>query len=71
MEITSDCFRIFTDNNGNRRVGVLCGCGFFSIKTNGNLPETHSTGVGDWTAGEVRGYVARFGTARQRKLMGV
>ena len=30
----------------------------FSIQTNGNLPETHSNGIGEWTEGEVAKYLA-------------
>lgn len=59
------------DRNGNRVLLVRRGPGRgFSIQTNGNLPRTHRDGVGPWTEGEVRAWVAAYGTDREKALMG-
>jgi hypothetical protein len=58
------------DANGNQIVTVKPASGRgFSIQTNGNLPTTNRDGVGAWTEGEVREYVRKFGTDRQRQIM--
>ena len=58
------------DRNGNRilRVKPTSGRGF-SVQTLGSLPETHSNGVGPHTSGELRAYVAAYGTQRQKSLL--
>lgn len=65
-------YSIGRDRNGNRilRVHPPKGRGF-SVQTNGNLPRTHRDGVGDWTVVEARDYVTRYGTPRQKRVMGV
>lgn len=59
------------DRNGNRVLRVtVAGARGFSIQTSGNLPQTHRDGVGPWSEGEVCEYVKRYGTKRQREVIG-
>ena len=58
------------DRNGNKVLRVDCKGRGFSIQTLGNLPRTHREGVGPWSEGEVSEYVKRYGTKRQRELIG-
>jgi hypothetical protein len=47
-------FKLGRDANGNKTLYVKTGAKRAkTIQTNGNLPKTHSDGVGEWTAGEV------------------
>ena len=62
-------FRMGMDTNGNRIVHIKTRHGGFSIQTNGNLPETHRKGAGDWTAAEVSDFVRHYGTPRQREIL--
>ena len=60
------------DRNGNKIVRVFApGERGFGIQTNGNLPNTHRDGITAATADEVRAYVRRRGTRRQRAVVGV
>jgi hypothetical protein len=63
-------YKIGRDSNGNKvlRVKPSKGRGF-SIQTLGNLPLTHKMDVGTWTDGEVKRYVAAYGTVAQRKAL--
>ena len=65
-------YRIVRDINGNRRLRVSPDDGErgFSVQTLGNMPLTHRAGIGSYTQGELHGYVKRFGTERQRELLG-
>jgi hypothetical protein len=67
--------KIKFDANGNRALVIetsdLAGARGFSIQALGNLPETHRNGVGQHTEAEVRAYLAKHGTPRQRKLYGI
>ena len=67
--------KIKFDTNGNRCLvyesSDLAGARGFSIQTLGNLPETHRNGIGPYTDGEARTYLAKYGTARQKELFGV
>ncbi len=63
-------YKIGRDRNGNKVVKVVPANGRgFSIQTNGNLPLTHKRDVGTWTDGEVKRYVAAYGTVAQRKAL--
>ncbi len=65
-------YKIGLDRNGNKVVKVVPAKGRgFSIQTNGNLPLTHKYGVGDWTNGEVLDAVQKYGTAREKQVVGV
>lgn len=65
-------FRLGRDRNGNKVVRVFApGERGFGIQTNGNLPNTHRDGITAATADEVRAYVRRHGTRRQRAVVGV
>ena len=58
------------DRNGNKTLIITPkNARGFSIQTMGNLPKTHRHGVGDYTPEEVRDYVLKCGTARQRAIM--
>ena len=63
--------KIGYDGNGNKvcRVVPCKGGRGFSIQTNGNLPMTDRSGVGEWTPGEVAAYVERYGTKRQQGVV--
>ena len=64
-------YTIGRDTCGNRVVRVrIPGRRGFSIQTNGVLPRTHRDGVGPWTQGEVSAHVRKFGTARQKEMIG-
>lgn len=65
-------FTVGRDQNGNKRcvVKVSHGRGF-SIQTNGNMPETHRSGIGEWTWPEVVAYVRDHGTKAQKELLGI
>lgn len=58
------------DRNGNKILRVF-GTPGFSIQTNGNLPDTDRNGITHRTVDEVRAYVRRFGTKRQKQIYGV
>jgi hypothetical protein len=58
------------DRNGNKVLRVtIAGARGFSIQTNGNLPRTHSNGVGPWTLPEASAWVKRHGTKREQTAM--
>jgi len=63
--------------NGNKRLYIKgsdlpAGSGRgFSIQTLYNLPETDRNGVCSETLGEVKAYVDKHGTARQRRAFGI
>ena len=70
------------DTNGNKTVQVIVDemmerigkISTFSIQTNGNLPYCHKfhvTGNKDLEISEIKDFVEKYGTNRQRKLMGV
>jgi hypothetical protein len=59
------------DRNGNKTLRVGRGGRGFTIQTNGNLPQTHRCGVVEATAWEVADYVGRYGTKRQKAIMGL
>jgi hypothetical protein len=65
--------KIAFDTNGNRIVKVskddLRGARGFSIQTLGNLPMTHRDGVGSHTGGEMRVYLMKYGTKRQKEAL--
>lgn len=63
-------FKISRDINGNKvcKVSQSNKLGF-SIQTNGNLTKTDKNGVCDATAGEVREYVEKYGTKRQKAII--
>lgn len=67
--------KIKFDTNGNRCLvyesSDLAGARGFSIQTVGNLPRTHRDGIGEYTDGETRVYLAKFGTPRQKQLFGI
>lgn len=65
-------FRVDRDRNGNRIVRIIpAKARGFSIQTNGNLLRTHAGGYSsDYTPDEVRAYVRKYGTARQKAIMG-
>ena len=69
-------YKMGKDANGNRVIrvriteGTWAGRGF-SIQTCGNLPITHRAGVVEATDDEVRNYLAKYGTIRQSRLMGI
>lgn len=67
--------RIDFDTNGNRilkiegsDLGTKRG---FSIQTLGNLPDTHRNGVTGNTDAEVRDFLQKHGTKRQKELYGI
>ncbi len=67
--------KIAHDTNGNRilkiegsDLGTKRG---FSIQTLGNLPETHRDRITSATDAEVRAYLEKHGTARQKELYGI
>ena len=62
-------YRIYVDVNGNKVLSVVGAR--ISIQTNGNLPGTHSRGVGDHTRGEIAAYIAAHGTASQKRTIGL
>ena len=57
--------RTCTDINGNKTLKF----GRYSVQTNGNLPETHRRGVCDSTLAELRDYVNKYGTEKQRAYL--
>lgn len=59
------------DKNGNKIVHCSSREGGFTIQTNGNLPATHRDGVTAGTDAEVCEYVARHGTDRRRRILGI
>ena len=63
-------FKTSRDINGNKvcKASPRNGRGF-SIQTNGNLPQTDRNGICEATAGEVREYVEKYGTERQRAII--
>lgn len=60
------------DVNGNKvcRVKPAGGRGF-SIQTNGNLPLTDREGIVPGSKWEIRDWVRKYGTKRQRELLGI
>lgn len=64
-------YRMSRDKNGNKTVKIIPPMARgFSIQTNGNLPQTHSGGYSStYTPGEVREYVGKYGTERQKHIM--
>lgn len=67
--------KVKRDVNGNPVLALeksdLAGARGFSIQTFRNLPRTYREGVGPWSEGEARAYIAKNGTARQKRLLGV
>lgn len=67
--------KIKFDTNGNRVLAItsedLAGARGFSIQTLGNLPKTHRNGIGEHTDAEVRNYLTKHGSPRQRDLYGI
>ena len=68
--------KIAYDTNGNKALKIegsdLGTKRGFSIQTCGNLPETHRNGIAPQiTDNEVRMYIKNYGTARQKRLMGI
>ena len=64
-------YKIGRDVNGNKVVRVsIPGERGFSIQTNGNLPSTERDGVTYQTDNEVCDYIKRYGTPRQKELLG-
>ena len=63
-------FLLGCDRNGNKVLRVSDRERGFSIQTNGNLPDTHHNGVTAATRDEVLAYVRRYGTRRQRTIVG-
>lgn len=66
-------YKIARDVNGNKICKIIPGNNLrgFSIQTNGNLPQTNRNGIGAaWTPGEVSEYVKKFGTKRQKEILG-
>lgn len=61
------------DKNGNKVLMVQFSDGKrgFSIQTLGNLPETHRNGITSATDAEVRDYLTKHGTLRQKELYGI
>lgn len=62
-------YRLYIDTNGNKVLSVVGAR--ISVQTNGNLPETHSRGVGDHTRSEIEAYIGEHGTERQKRTMGL
>ena len=64
------------DTNGNKTLKVKYhGSGHgFSVQTNGNLPETHRMTPDSFNytvaAAELKDYISRYGTLRQRDITG-
>lgn len=69
-------YKMGKDANGNRVIrvriteGTWAGRGF-SIQTCGNLPITHRAGVVEATDDEVRAYIVKHGTPRQKRILGI
>lgn len=62
--------KIGRDTNGNRVLQVkIPGSKGFSVQTNGNLVTTHRHGVNKNTETELRAWIAKFGTVRQKQLL--
>lgn len=59
------------DKNGNKILRCSGMEGGFTIQTNGNLPQTHCCGVTVDTDAEVCAYVAKYGNARRRRILGL
>ena len=57
------------DTNGNSVVKIKTPEGSFSIQTNGNLPTTHRKGVGDHTNDEVKKYITKHGSDKQKRIV--
>jgi len=63
-------YKTAKDKNGNNVVRITPDTERgFSIQTLANLPMTHRDGVGEWTAEEVKTYVLKYGTARQKNII--
>ncbi len=59
---------ISRDTNGNKTVKITkAGYRGFSIQTNGNLPETHRTGIPNIE--EIQHYVRQYGTFYQQQVV--
>ena len=74
--IFSPCYTmgLSRDINGNEilKIRGMGGSGKgFSIQTCGNLPITHAQGLTPESWAEVGDYVARYGTKRQRAIVGL
>lgn len=69
--------RMGRDTNGNRilKVSFRDDRRGFSVQTNGNLPETHNFPFGTFTdyiaEHELRAYITKYGTDKQKTLMKV
>lgn len=59
------------DKNGNKTLRCSSREGAFTIQTNGNLPSTHRNWVTVETDAEVCAYVAKYGTARHKRILGI
>jgi hypothetical protein len=63
-------YEISHDTNGNKICKVRPSKGrAFSIQTLGNLPKTHKRGVCEHTEAEVRAYVEKYGTEKQKAAL--
>jgi hypothetical protein len=63
-------YKTAKDENGNKVVRITPHTGRgFSIQTLGNLPITHRDGVGEYTAGEVKAHVVKYGTAGMKSVI--
>ncbi len=55
------------DTNGNKTISIKrAGYRAFSIQTNGNLPNTHKTGIAD--IDEIAGFIRKHGTFNQQQI---
>ena len=68
--------QITHDTNGNRVVKIeksdLAGARGFSIQIDSqSFPKTYYNGINNSTDGEIRAYLAEFGTRHQKELFGV
>lgn len=62
--------KISRDTNGNKILKVsIPGAQGFSVQTNGNLVTTHSKGINSSTEKELRDFISKFGTVRQKQLL--
>lgn len=64
-------FKLGRDKNGNKVLKIKGEGKGFCIQTCGNLPQTHRDGISALTPAEVDAYTARYGTMRQRAILGL
>ena len=65
--------KLFISKNGNKTLKVwsMYGGKGFTIQTCGNLPDTHKNGITARTDLELCAYVGRYGTSRQKHILGL